>query len=474
MDWLVGTLQEYPEISIFLALACGYAVGSLKVGSFSLGSVTGTLIMGVLIGQTHLSISANVKATCFLVFLFFVGYGVGPQFFRGLKRDGVPQMFFAASQCLISLVTGYAVAKAFGYDVGQAAGLLAGSQTVSALLGTATDAINKLALPAEEKRRLLDTMTVAYAVTYIFGTAGTAWILSALGPTLVGGNVMAACKEYEARMGGEVPDDPEIASAYRRVALRAYQLTGERFADTTVEEFEAMVLRQGIAAEGSLRGEPLGMPFMLATQTNPRAPAALVVPRLGPERPTRALGSTNRSMNAVIFVAAGITLGALVGAIAIKIGEVPLSLSTSGGALVAGLVFGWLRSAYSVFDDLSEPALATMNSVGLNIFIAVVGINAGPGFVNGLHEAGPSLLVAGILVTAVPLVVGLLLARYVFRFHPGIALGCVAGARTTAPALGAVQEVVQSKVPALGYTVPYAVGNTLLTICGIAIVMLMS
>jgi putative transport protein len=121
-----------------------------------------------------------------------------------------------------------------------------------------------------------------------------------------------------------------------------------------------------------------------------------------------------------------------------------------------------------------DPAMATMNSVGLNVFIAVVGINAGPGFMAGLGQTGLSLVVAGVLVTAIPLVVGLLLARYVFRFHPGIALGCVAGARTTAPALGAVQDVIHSKVPALGYTVPYAVGNTLLTICGIAIVMLMS
>jgi putative transport protein len=179
-------------------------------------------------------------------------------------------------------------------------------------------------------------------------------------------------------------------------------------------------------------------------------------------------------VNAVIFVAAGVTLGGLVGALAIKVGEVPLSLSTSGGALVAGLVFGWLRSSYRLFEGVPERALVTMNSAGLNVFIAVVGINAGPGFVAGLGQAGPSLLIAGILVTAIPLVVGLLLARYVFRFHPGIALGCVAGARTTAPALGAVQEVVRSKVPALGYTIPYAVGNTLFTLCGIAIVMLMT
>jgi putative transport protein len=76
-------------------------------------------------------------------------------------------------------------------------------------------------------------------------------------------------------------------------------------------------------------------------------------------------------------------------------------------------------------------------------------------------------------VTTIPLVLGVLIARHVFRFHPGIALGCVAGARTTAPALGAVEEVIQSRVPALGYTVTYAVGNMLLTLWGVVIVFLM-
>lgn len=448
----------------------------MKIESFSLGPVTGTLLMGVLIGQAHISISANVKATCFLIFLFFVGYGVGPQFFRGLKKDGAPQMLFAALQCVISLVTGYAVAKALGYDIGQAAGLLAGSQTISALLGPAADAINKLAISIEEKKHLLDAMTAAYAVTYIFGTAGTAWILSTLGPRLVGGNVMTACKEYEARMAGEVSDDPEATSACRDLAPRAYPLTPDRLAETTVAEIDAMFLHQHVFAEDSRRGAALGMAFTLGTQASSRPTPSLAQSRRGVARPAKALGPAGPAigMNVIAFVAAGITILALFGALAINIGEVPLSLNTSGGALGAGLVFGWLRSACRLFEGVPEPALATMNSVGLNVFIAMVGINAGPGFVTGLREASPSLFLAGMLVTVIPLVVGLLLARYVFRFHPGIALGCVAGARTTAPALGAVQEVVQSTIPALGYTVPYAVANTLLTMCGTAIVMLMA
>ena len=457
MDWLVETLRQFPELSIFLALALGYSLGSLRIGSFSVGSVTGTLFMGVLVGQLHVAISSNAKAVCFLVFLFFVGYGVGPQFFRGLRRDGVPQMLFATVQCAISLATGYAVAKAFGYDVGQAAGLLAGSQAISALLGTATDAINQLPLSSEEKRRLLDSMTVAYAVTYIFGTAGTAWILAALGPRLVGGNVTAACREYETRVVALPGYDPELAAAHRRVAHRAHELTSARASDRSLEELEPALLPSPIFAGAARSTAVLAMPrrHLTTSARTVTAPRAVTV-------------------NAVIFLASGITLGGLVGALAIKIGEVPLSLTTSGGALVSGLVFGWLRSSYRFFEGVPDPAMATMNSVGLNVFIAVVGINAGPGFMAGLGQTGLSLVVAGVLVTAIPLVVGLLLARYVFRFHPGIALGCVAGARTTAPALGALQDVIHSRVPALGYTVPYAVGNTLLTICGIAIVMLMS
>ena len=474
MDWLVAMFREYSELSIFLSLALGYWIGNLKIGTFSLGSVTGTLLMGVLIGQMHITISANVKATFFLMFLFAVGYGAGPEFFRGLKNQGVPQAIFAAVQCVVSLAVGYAVAKALGYDVGQAAGLLAGSQTISGLLGTAAEAIAKLPLPDDEKKRLIDAMPVAYAVTYIFGTAGSAWILSALGPTLVGGNVEDACKEYEAKMARQAhAAELKLVARGQRISL-----TDMVLGEASVRAHPDAILHMG--GEKTREGRTFGA-LALAPEVSRRVDAggpvlALVEPRRARRRVSRDPGSTGRSLNMsdILFVGAGVTIGAFIGALAIKVGEVPLSLSTSGGALISGLVFSWLRSVRPSFGGVPEPILWMMNSVGLNIFMAVVGINSGPGFVTGLREAGLSLFLAGILVTAIPLLIGLLLARYVFRFHPGIALGCVAGARTTGAALGAVQDVVQSKVPALGYTVTYAVGNTLLTIWGIVIVILMT
>jgi putative transport protein len=169
----------------------------------------------------------------------------------------------------------------------------------------------------------------------------------------------------------------------------------------------------------------------------------------------------------------GIVAGALVGALGVVIGGVPLSLSTSGGALISGLVCGYLRAVRPTFGRIPEPALWVFNNMGLTIFIAVVGISTGPGFVKGLKESGLSLLLWGVFVTLVPFIVGIFAGKYTFKFHQGILLGACAGSRTTTAALGAVQEVAKSKVPALGYTVTYAVGNTLLIVWGVVIVLMM-
>jgi putative transport protein len=174
----------------------------------------------------------------------------------------------------------------------------------------------------------------------------------------------------------------------------------------------------------------------------------------------------------MIFVGAGIAIGGFVGLVAIRVGGVPISLSTSGGALILGLVFGWLRSVRPVFGGIPAAALWFMNSVGLTTFIAIVGISSGPGFVAGLKSLGLSLFLAGVVATAVPMVAGVLIGKYVFKFHPAINLGVNAGARVTTAAIGQITEVAKSQVPALGYTVPYAISNTLLIIWGIVIVLL--
>src|SRR6185295_3558937 len=176
----------------------------------------------------------------------------------------------------------------------------------------------------------------------------------------------------------------------------------------------------------------------------------------------------------VAFIGGAITIGALIGALVWNVGGIPITLSTAGGALFAGLIFGWLRSVRPTFGRIPSSTVWFMNSVGLNIFIAIVGISAGPGFVNGLKTQGIGLFLWGALATAVPLIIGMLLAKYVFRFHDALTLGIISGSRTTTASLGLVCDQAKSQIPALGYTVTYAVGNTLLTIWGMVIIMLLS
>jgi len=203
IDWFVQTLRSYPEIAIFLSLALGYYFGSFTYKGLGLGAVTATLIAAVIIGQLGITIGSPLKPTFFLMFLFAIGYGVGPQFVRGIAQDGLPQALFAVVVCFFCLGAAYAGAKLAGYSVGSAVGLYAGSQTISASMGLATDAINRIGLPADETKKLLDAMPVAYAVTYIFGTIGSAIVLALIGPALLGIDLEAACKKYEGDARGQ-------------------------------------------------------------------------------------------------------------------------------------------------------------------------------------------------------------------------------------------------------------------------------
>src|SRR5262249_22233033 len=155
---------------------------------------------------------------------------------------------------------------------------------------------------------------------------------------------------------------------------------------------------------------------------------------------TQRLGYPDRATDVadVAFIGAAITIGALIGAFVWKVGSVPLTLSTSGGALIAGLFFGWLRSVRPTFGRIPSSTVWFMNSVGLNVFIAVVGISSGPGFVAGLQQLGFSLFLWGVAVTTVPLILAMYVGKYLFRFDDAILLGCCSGARTTTASLGMV------------------------------------
>jgi putative transport protein len=564
MDPLIKALQQNPELAIFLTLAIGFSLGRVKIGSFSLGTVVGTLFAGVLVGQLDIKVPSLVKTVFFDLFLFTTGYKVGPQFFRGLKRDALSQMALTLVLCTTCLATAFFAAKLLGYDIGTTAGLLAGAFTESTVIGTAGDAINRLAISAEEKSRLLNNIPVAYAVTYLVGTTAVVWFLPKIGPKLMGVNLKDEAKKMQAQVSGGVEAQPGIISASRSFDVRAYRVTNEKLFNKTIAELEAMpqevrvfiqrirregsiiepepqtVIRQGdviavmarpevlverssvvgpeiddkdlldfpvevldvVATNKALVGKTLEklaksepwrthfrgvflrkltragqeMPITLTTQVERGDVLSLVGAKGDVDRAVAVLGYADWPTSAtdMVFVGTGIFVGGLVGLLTVTVAGLPITLTASGGALIMGLVFGWLRSMFPVFGRIPEAAMWVFDMVGLSVFIGVVGLSAGPSFIAGLQESGISLVFVGFVAALLPHAVAILFGRYVLKMNPVILLGACSGAGTMTAALRAIQDDAQSKLPALGYTVPYAVGNIILTAWGPVIVALMS
>jgi len=254
-------------------------------------------------------------------------------------------------------------------------------------------------------------------------------------------------------------------------------VTNKNVDGKTLEELAKLPSARGVFLRKITRGAiAVEIPILPGTKINRGDIVTLVGRTPDVVAATKMLGRPDRVTDIadVAFIGAAIAIGALIGAFVYKIGSVPLTLSTSGGALISGLFFGWLRSVHPTFGRIPSPTVWFMNSVGLNVFIAVVGISSGPGFVAGLQKLGFSLFLWGVVVTTVPLILAMFVGKYVFKFHDAIVLGCCSGARTTTASLGMINDRAKSQIPGLGYTVTYAVGNTLLTIWGMVLVMMMT
>src|SRR4051812_18801602 len=239
MSSIAELLRNYPELALFATLSLGYFLGQLKLGSISLGTVAATLLVGVVIGLANIKIPAFTKSVFFYLFIFAIGYKVGPQFFRGLRGEGLQQALLAVIFCLIALGTVWAISMMLGYDKGLAAGLMAGAVTESATIGSASDAINKLNVPVEVKEKMVSHLAVAYSVTYLFGSAGVTWFLSQMSPRVLRTDVAAACKQKERELsGGKEQFGDGVNAEFAQFVARAYRVNGGAGANRTVADIE--------------------------------------------------------------------------------------------------------------------------------------------------------------------------------------------------------------------------------------------
>jgi putative transport protein len=172
----------------------------------------------------------------------------------------------------------------------------------------------------------------------------------------------------------------------------------------------------------------------------------------------------------IAFLAAGIAAGLLAGLLSVKVGSVALTLGGGGGALIAGLVCGWLRSRRPTMGAMPPAAQQTLSDLGLGGFIAAVGLVNGHAAWIAIQAHGLLLVGMGLVVTLVPLIVATLFAHHVLRMNPVIICGALAGAMTVDAAVTGCCEIAESQTPVLGVAVPYAVGNVVLTVLGPIIV----
>jgi putative transport protein len=563
MEWMAKLFEKYPEMGVYLAIGIGYIFGQLKYRGFGLGVVTSSLLAGILLGNLfHVPVSDQAKALVFLLFLFGIGYSVGPSFFRNLKGEGWRWAVLAIFVPVMGLAAAYIMARVLGLDLGYSAGMLSGSLTESPAIGTASEAIRGLAMSDAQKQLLIGHIAVADAICYIFGTIGVIVCCTLIGPKLLGINLREQAKVEEKKLGIR-QSKKGVSSGWQPIGFRAYTVpqnapiigktvlaaeksvtdgrlfiqrirrkgeliwpsqetvieagdtvavlgrtevlvkvlgpksaetadpdlldipvgsydlyvTSKRVAGKTLQQIvDSVEQARGVLLLGITRGGrslPVGANVIVERGdvlqvTGPEYDLEKLAPIAG-----RKIQPNEESDLGVLGVA--VFLGVLVGAtIAFPIGGLHITLGTSVGTLLAGLLVGWARSTRPWFARIPDAAILFMRAMGLAAFVAMIGLKAGPIFVQAVKESGYLLFAGGIVVTLTPLITGILFGRHVLRLDPVQLLGGIAGAQTMIAGAAAVQEKSDSPIATLGYSYTAAIGHILLTTWGSIIVFLLA
>lgn len=226
MESMATILTQQPLIALFITIALGYAVGKIRVGTFVLGGIAGTLLVGVLLGQLGaIQIDDSIKAIFFALFIYAVGFQGGPQFFHALNRRSLNQLVSAFVMCGSGLLCVLFAAWAFDLDRGMAAGLAAGGLTQSAIIGTAGDAIAKLGLAPELTKIMQTNVAVGYAVCYIFGSLGPILMVTWFLPMVMKWDVRQEALALAKTLSGGHPElEPGEFNAVASIQTRFFEV----------------------------------------------------------------------------------------------------------------------------------------------------------------------------------------------------------------------------------------------------------
>ena len=556
LNAVAALLTAIPEVALFAALAIGYGLGQIRFGPIQLGGVCGTLIAALAIGQLGVVLDAHVKTVFFGLFIFALGFAGGPQFFANLNAKGMRLGAFCLVEVVVVLGMVLAATYVLQLDQGTAAGLMAGAATESAVVGTATDAISKLALPAAQVAQLQANVVTAYSITYIFGLITIVIATSQVFPLLLRVDMRTEAKQLWAEMGGGndegenaiiavphlvgriyrigagggksianinarlgkqagivrlrrqgkdiaaspelllEPGDEVLVVGHRNSLIDADALLGEELANAaglnTGLHTQDVVIRNKDLRGRLLHELASGLPPNLYVGAIRRGDQQLpVLPdvqlqlndivRLYAIAPTHTTAFANvlqqigkplpenRRSN-IGVLALGISLGIFIGGLGVRVGGIPFSAGTGGGALLTGLALGWYAAKRPDLPTINNDALILLKDIGLTTFIACVGLQAGPQALTLIAQYGVTLPLIGVAIALGPALVSMLIGRFVFKLSTPVLLGAIAGQQCSTPALSAIQNAAGNSTPLLGYTITYAISNVVLPLMGPLIV----
>lgn len=550
-------LADNPFALLFFTVGLAVWVGKASFKGYGLGMVAAAIVVGCgmsAIASTYgvkLELNNFAKSLFYYLFMYGVGLRVGPSFINSLKGDGLKFTLLAVISSILGLALCVVGAKLLDLPAGAAGGILAGSQTMSAAIGSAEQAVTQGAVKLAEGQtaeQVSAMIALSYGISYIWGTVGIILICKYL-PKWWGVDARAAAIEYERENGVRNVDDAGL-TGYRPFAARAYRLENREWNGKSIHEFRqqypeyrVMNVRRGdellgadpelrmqagdIVALAGKRGDMATHLGLLGTEVDD--PQALNVPLAqaeilltNKEAVDRTLGSfkgdlagqvgvtrieragvpipvgteTKLQRMDVIFVAGlkdavakvssqlgrfatpststdlltlsvGMILGLLIGAISFPAFGASVGLGNAGGLLVSGVIISSLQSRLRFFGNTPNAARNILEDLGLVVFVAIVGINAGNSLLSQLTGAlALKIFIVGFIACTIPPFVVWALGYHFFKINPAVLMGGVAGARShSGPCREAAVEI-KSSVPWIGFPVGYAVSGILLTIFG--------
>jgi putative transport protein len=556
MSAIFQFLQNNPYFLLFLVVGLAVWIGRLNFKGYGLGMVAGAIVVGAGLSVwastygAKLELNNFAKSLFYYLFMYGVGLRVGPSFINSLKGDGLKFSILAVVSCVLGLSIVVLGVKLFDLPPGAAGGILAGSQTMSAAIGSAEQATSVIRLPPGVTPQDASSMVaLSYGITYIWGTVGIILICKYL-PRWWGVDARAAAKQYEAEFGVAKVDDAGL-SGFRPFGLRAYRLENAATAGQTIESFRkthpeyrianvvrgdealgadpSLTLQRGdvVALGGriealtdkigligpevadqralnipldqaeiivtnkdvvgrelvSFRNEPFagqlqigkyergGVPFPagLKTQLQRLDIISVVGLKSAVQEVADKFGRVARPSTAtdLLTLSVGMILGFLIGMVDFPAFGSRVGLGNAGGLLLSGVIVSSLVSRLRFFGNTPNAARNILEDLGLVVFVAIVGVNAGNSLLAQLTGTiALKIFLVGFVACSIPPFIVWAIGYHYFKINPAVLMGGVAGARShSGPCREAAAEI-GSSVPWIGFPVAYALSGIMLTVFG--------